>query len=298
MRATEPQVIPCTNPHRLPRRKPRPTLWEWFLIGVVLGLALAGCQRSDSASGIRVATSTSYLEAAARDLMGDQIAMIRLAEPGTCPGHFDIRPSQAAELRRCEALLRFDFQNSLDPIVAGEGTNHARIVEVTIQGGLCQPDSYLAGCHQVADGLVAGGWLARSDADVRLRVVAVRLGALARESTNRVAQAGLAGLPVIASAHQKEFCEWLGLKVAATFRAADTASVAEIDEAIKRGELAGTKLVIANLPEGRRTADALAERLKAKVVVFGNFPLVKDGRVSFDEMVAGNVSELVKVTGR
>jgi ABC-type Zn uptake system ZnuABC Zn-binding protein ZnuA len=288
----------CTNANRLPSWQTGPTLWQRFFIGVALGLALGGCQRSELATGIRVATSTSYLEAAARDLIEDQVEVVRLAEPGTCPGHFDIRPSQAAELRRCRALLRFDFQNSLDGILAGEGTNHARIVEVIIHGGLCQPDSYLAGCRQVADGLVTGGWLARSNADVRLRAVAVRLEGLARESTNRVAQARLAGVPVIASAHQKEFCEWLGLKVVATFRAADTASVAEIDEAIKRGELAEIKLVIANLPEGRRTADALAERLKAKVVVFGNFPLVKDGRVSFDEMVAGNVNELAKVMER
>lgn len=266
---------------------------------VALALLAGGCQRSDNASGQpALAVTTSYLESAARDVLGDNVRVLRLAEPGACPGHFDIRPSQAAELRRCRALLRFNFQNSLDAILAGEGTNQARVVEVTIHGGLCQPGSYLAGCRQVADGLVAGGWLARTNADARLRAVAARLEALGRDATNRVAQAGLAGMPVIASAHQKEFCEWLGLKVVATFRAADTASVAEIGEAISRGELAGIKLVIANLPEGRRTADALAERLKAKVAVFGNFPLVKDGRVSFDEMATANVNELVKVAGR
>jgi zinc transport system substrate-binding protein len=263
-----------------------------------MGLGFAGCERSELARGFRVAITTSYLEAAARDLLGEEVAIVRLAEPGTCPGHFDIRPSQAADLRQCRALLRFNFQNSLDTILAGDGTNRARVVEVTIHGGLCQPESYLAGCRQVADGLVAGGWLARINADGRLQAVAVRLEELGREATNRVAQAGLAGVPVITSAHQKEFCEWLGLKVVATFRAADTASVAEIEKAISGGELAGIKLVIANLPEGRRTADALAERLKAKVAVFGNFPLAKDGRVSFDEMVTANVNELVKVAGQ
>lgn len=266
---------------------------------VALAVLAGGCQRSDNAAGpAALAVTTSYLEGAARDLLGDDVRVLRLAEPGACPGHFDIRPSQAAELRQCRALLRFDFQNSLDAILARDGTNQARVVAVTIHGGLCQPDSYLASCQQVADGLVAGGWLARNNADARLRAIAVRLEALGRTATNRVAQAGLAGVPVIASAHQAEFCEWLGLKVVATFRAADTASVAEIERAISKGELAEIGLVIANLPEGRRTADALAERLTARAVVFGNFPLLKDGRPAFDELLCGNVTELTKAAGR
>jgi ABC-type Zn uptake system ZnuABC Zn-binding protein ZnuA len=136
--------------------------------------------------------------------------------------------------------------------------------------------------------------LSRPNAETRLQAITARLDALSREATNRVAQARLVGLPVIASGRQRDFCDWLGLKVVATFRAADTASIAEIEEAIDAGRLEQVKLVIANLPEGRRTADALAERLKARVVVFENFPALRDGRVSFDEMVSGNVEALLR----
>jgi len=272
--------------------------WGWFLGLLGLGLALAGCRRSDSAAGMRVATSTSYLEAAARDLLGDDVQVMRLAEPGSCPGHFDIRPSQAAELRRCRLLLRFDFQSSLDSFVSGsDGTNRVQVVEVVMGEGLCKPETYLAGCEQIAKALVANGWLAQTNADARVRAVAVRLEKLGETATNRMARAGLRGRSVIASAHQKAFCEWLGLKVAASFRAADSSSVAEIDGAISQGKLAGVKLVVANLPEGRRLADALGERLQAKVAAFGNFPALKNGRVSFDDMVADNVDELVKAVG-
>jgi zinc transport system substrate-binding protein len=78
---------------------------------VLLGLALMGCQRSDAPTGgVKVATTTSYLECAARDLLSEHFTVLRLAEPGTCPGHFDMRPSQVTELRQCRALRRFDFQ--------------------------------------------------------------------------------------------------------------------------------------------------------------------------------------------
>jgi ABC-type Zn uptake system ZnuABC Zn-binding protein ZnuA len=258
-------------------------------------LALAGCHRSEApASGPKIATTTSYLEAAARDLLGENLSVVRLAEPGTCPGHFDMRPSQISELRQCRALLRFDFQKSLDAKLAGADTNNPSVAEITMRGGMCRPDSYLTTCRQVADHLVAIELLSRTNADVRLQTITRRIEALSRDATNRCAQAGLAGSPVIASAHQRDFCEWLGLKVVAAFRAADTASIGEIEEAINAGKLARIKLVIANLPEGRRTADALAERLNARVVVFENFPALRDGRVSFDAMLDGNIEPLLR----
>jgi zinc transport system substrate-binding protein len=267
---------------------------------LVLGLlVLPACHRPDApASGPKIATTTSYLEAAARDLLDDNLSVVSLAEPGTCPGHFDIRPSQVAELRQCRALLRFDFQKALDAKLAGAETNKPRVAQVLLPGGMCRPDCYLAACRQIADHLVALDLLARTNANTRLQAIASRLEALARDATNRVAQAGLAGSPVIASGHQKDVCEWLGLKVVAAFRAADMAGIGEIEEAIDAGNLAQIKLVIANLPEGRRVADALAERLKARVVVFENFPALRNGRVSFDETLSANVDTLLRAAAQ
>jgi zinc transport system substrate-binding protein len=255
-------------------------------------MVLAGCRQSSRSVGPSIATTTSYLEAAAHDLLGDDLPVVRLAEPGTCPGHFDMRPSQMVDLRRCRALLRFDFQESLDAKLAGDGTSGPHVAEITLRGGMCRPESYLSACRQVADHFTKMGLLAHTNSETRLQAIAARLEALSQEVSHRVAQAHLIGLPVISSGHQRDFSEWLGLRVVTTFRAADTASIAEIEEAIDAGKLGQVKLVIANRPEGRRTADALAERLKARVVVFENFPALRDGRVSFDAMLQTNVGAL------
>jgi zinc transport system substrate-binding protein len=268
--------------------------WSVAVLLVAVG-GLGGCgQSGDNAAGPQIAVTTSYLEAAARDLLGDEVAFIRLAEPGTCPGHFDIRPSQVQALRQSRALLRFDFQKSLDAKLAGSESGGPRVAEVAVRGGMGRPDNYLAACRQAAEHFVALGLLAPTNASARLDSIETRLGVLTRDLTNRVAEAGLAGVAVIASGHQRDFCEWLGLKVVAAFRPADTAGVREIEAAIAAGEHAQVRLVIANLPEGRRTADALAERLGARVVVFENFPALRHGRVAFDEMVSANVEALLK----
>jgi len=267
-----------------------PTVTVLFLSALYVGVGPARA----TGGTLRIASATSYLESAVCDLLGGEARVLRLAEPGTCPGHFDIRPSQAAELRRCDVLIRFDFQSSLDAVLEG-GSDQPKILAITVHGGLCCTDSYLNACRQVAEGLVAEHWLSPSEAKTRLAEIEVRLTSLAQSATNQIAQVGLRGRPVLASSHQKDFCEWLGLKVVGTFRASDTIGVREIDDAVKGGESAGTRLIIGNVPEGRRAADALGERLSAKVIMFDNFPTLRNGKVAFDDMVRENVKALVKV---
>ncbi len=257
-------------------------------------LILPSCRRAAPPADVpRIATTTSDLDAAASDLLGDTLSIVRLAEPGTCPGHFDMRPSQIAALRQCRALFRFDFQKGLDAKFHG-ADDPLRVTSVSLPRGMGRPDSYLLACRQMADALSALELVSRTEAETRLREIADRLDALSRDATNRVRGAGLRGVAVIASVRQRDFCEWLGLDVVATFSAADAAGIGEIEQAIAAGKLASVKLVIANLPEGRRTADALAERLEAGVIVFENFPLVRNGRVSFDAMLEANVDALAR----
>lgn len=271
--------------------------YRTWLYSLMLLLSL-GCQKASDAtpSGKRLAATNTYLESAAFDLLGRDVQIIRLAEPGTCPASFDVRPSQVTELQRCRALLRFDFQKSLDAKFQHD-TNTLQMVEVSIHGGMCDPDSYLSACRQLADSFVSLGWLQRDAANTKLDAIAERLKARALWARQQIEQAKLNGRPVLASAHQKAFCEWLGLKVVAAFRPADTASIGEIERAIDAGTYNSVKLVISNLPEGRRTADALAARLSAKMVVFGNFPELKNNQVSFDEMFTANVEALIKAAG-
>lgn len=251
-------------------------------------LSPIGCrQERRAASPPAVAATNSLLECAARDLLGPEAAVLRLAEPGMCPGHFDIRPSQVDEIRRCRVLLRLDFQKSLDAKLGGAGGEGLRIAEVVIRTGLCEPESYLSACRQTAGALVAAGLLGAADANEKLEKIAARVSAAAADCRRQVAD--LQGAPVVASTHQEAFCRWLGLRPAAVFSGSDSAGVGQVDEAVRRGEESGAKLVIANLPEGRKVADALAGRLGARVVVFGNFPALGRGQESFDDLLRDNV---------
>ncbi len=251
-------------------------------------LVASGCGRKETSPPPTVAASTSYLECAAKEFLGEDASVLRLAGPGMCPASFDMRPSQIEQLRACRVLLRQDFQESLETKLSNLKDAGLQVASIKIPGGLCEPESYLSACRQTADAFVSAGLLDRASADSKLEKVAGRMASLGEWAGGKIASANLKGAPVLVGKHQASFCRYLGLSVVATFGGSDTAGVGNIDSAVGPARSAGVKIVIANLPAGRRLADSLADRLGAKVIVFGNFPS-DDG---FDKLIRDNVSAL------
>ena len=265
-------------------------------VAMLLSLLLAACGlRSRPAD---LACGSSYLEAAVRDVTQQPLSMLRLAEPGTCPGHFDIRPSQAAALRQCRLVLRFDFQQALDAQAQAGTPDGPAVGIVSVRSGMCVPETYLEVCQQIIPPLAR--WQQRPPEAYHSQLSAIRqrLQALEHHLRAQVSNAALAGVPVVASKRQRDFCEWLGLQVAGDFVGADIARPSELEKAIHAGRAAGARLVIANLPEGRKAADFIADALGAKVVVFGNFPLPADSGPEFDALLQDNVRVLLQAAQR
>ncbi len=257
---------------------------------------LAGCDRSPGGPTPAVAVSNSYLESAAREFLDPGAGMARLAEPGSCPGHFDLRPSQLGGLRHCRLLLRFDFQAELDRKLSAVVADRMTISAVAVPGGLCEPTSYLEVCRQVAGALVAVDLLLPEKANQQLPAIETRLQELSQWARGRIEQAGLSGAAVVSSRHQAAFCAFAGLNVVTTFSGADTASIEEISAAVREGRPA--RAVIANLPEGRGLADALGARLGVPVVVLHIFPDEANHQWRFDAMVLYNIERLAAIGGR
>jgi zinc transport system substrate-binding protein len=226
-------------------------------------------------------------------VLSRDVPMVRLAGPSMCPGHFDMRPSQISDLAHCGLLVRFDFQRELDARFTVKQGNSRQTAAITVHGGLCVPDTYVSACRQVAEHLVKADFLTRAEADTRLAKLADRMASLRQEVERRIKDSHLHDAPVLASGHQADFCRWLELRMIAEISNADGCSIRDLDEALKAGQSAGVQIVVANEPEGRRSADALAERLHAKVVVFANFP-DPNKKPAFDDMVRRNLAALLE----
>jgi zinc transport system substrate-binding protein len=215
-----------------------------------------------------------------------------------CPGHFDISPTQVRQLKSCTLLLRFDFQQGIEDRLARLREGGLDVQQVQPTGGLCTPDTYVAVCRQVCQVLSRAYPDRANEYETRLTAVESRLAALAAQLRGSVAQSGAAGAAVLCSNHQAEFAGWLGLDPVATFVGSDTETVANIDHCLRKAAGREVRFVIANRQEGTAMAQALADRCRARAVVFSNFPTAWEQGTGFDRLLLDNVRLLCEAVTR
>ena len=261
-----------------------------------LGLFAAGCEKSTNGENdAEIAVTNSYLGSAVLDLCGYDTEVLCLAPPGMCPGHFDISPSQVRQLCDCRVLLLFDFQKQLAETLSRMKEKGLKMALMEEPGGLCVPETYLAVCRRVSEILSTEYPGRKARYRQRLQVIENELKQLQQELFEQIRQAGISSAKVLASNHQADFANWLGLETIATFIGSDIETVAGIDRCIRKAEGQDIRFVIANKQEGTALAKALAERLRAKPVVFSNFPELGREAHGFENLLRANVDSLIRV---
>lgn len=269
-------------------------------LSLVLLLALVvSCRPAGRREGTaEIAVTNSYLACVVRDLCPQGVEVLCLAPPGMCPGHFDIAPTQVRQLRHCRLLLLFDFQGQTEQKLASLQKRGLKTQLVSAPAGLCIPDAYLATCEQVCRMLSEVYPQRAAEFRGRLPVVKDRIVALSAELRASVTGLGLTGAKVLASSHQAGFAAWLGLEPVDTFIGSDLETIASIDRCLKKAAGQEIRFIIANRQEGTALAEALADRLHAKAVVFSNFPEAAGDAAGFDQLLRDNVRLLREAVGR
>jgi len=242
--------------------------------------------------------TNSYLACAVQDLCGEGAGILCLAPPGMCPGHFDLSPAEVRQLAGCRMLLLFDFQQSVEKTLTRLRDKGLKTHLVRAPAALCIPENYLGVCGEVS-GILAEAYPEQAG-PIRERLSAIRdrIEKLGVEMKDAVRESGAASAGVLVSNHQAGFAQWLGLDPVATFVGTDVETVSNIDQCLKKAAAKGVRYVIANQQEGTALADALAERLQVKAVVFSNFPRGGDDATAFDLLVRENVRRLTEAVSR
>jgi len=263
----------------------------------IFALLPGGCgNEADEATRAEIAVTNSYLGCAVLDLCGDDMQVLCLAPPGMCPGHFDISPLQVRQLCDSRLLLLFDFQKVVAGTLSRVKERGMKTAVVEKPGGFCLPETYLTICRDVSE--VLSTEYPERQTQFRQRLLAIEndLKQLRQELLDKMQRAGISSAKVLASNHQADFANWLGLETIATFIGSDVETVAGIDRCLKKAEGRDVRFVIANKQEGTALAEALAERLRAGAVVFSNFPEMRGQSSGFDTLLRTNVEALLQAS--
>jgi ABC-type Zn uptake system ZnuABC Zn-binding protein ZnuA len=216
-----------------------------------------------------------------------------------CPGHFDISPSQVNQLCNCKILFVFDFQQNIEKAIPRIRDKGLKMCCIAPPQGLCIPDTYLSIVKQVVAALSEEKPSQRAYYESRIVEIENRMKNLSRELFEQIEQSKLKNSDVIVSQHQVEFAQWLGLNPVSVFSGRDTMTPTQINRNLQEADQNKVNFVIANKQEGTEFAEAFAEHLKTRLVVFSNFPDGKNLHTQlpgFDALLHDNVNNLTEVS--
>ena len=235
-----------------------------------------------------VVVTTSMLEAATLELRPaiPGLRVVRLVPPAACPGHFDLSPRALEGLREARLVLREEFEGALDGKLAASGVRGARVEAAGVGGSALVPARYAALVAKVAERLGAVYPDRRAALDEAARATRARTEALG--AALRREAAPLAGVPAVASQHQKDFLEFLGVKVVATLPRPDDATPRDLE----RLAAAPARLVVGGVQEGTQAAAAVAERTRAPMATLSAFPGAPGFGAGYDELLRANLAAL------
>jgi zinc transport system substrate-binding protein len=270
----------------------RLTIIQIVFYSIILIILCSCSEKKVKDSRIFVGVTTSYLECAVRDLAGDSFEYVRIAPPGMCPGHFDLKPGLVKDLQKSSALFRFDFQESLDEKVSSWNLGSLSIHPIKAPEGLCVPDSYRSCLKEIYQALCKSFPDRTPLFKSNLEQALLRLDELEKECRKVIQDLKISGLKVVASGHQVYFCRWLEMEVVATFSGGGDASPNDLKNILDKGRESGIRYIIGNLQEGRQQAEAFSNHLDAPLVIFSNFPDMSSGQSSFIDLVKCNIEEL------
>jgi zinc transport system substrate-binding protein len=251
---------------------------------LLLSAACGGAARAQS-----FVVTTTMLESAPDDAF-DGLRVQSLIPPGNCPGHFDLKPRMLAEIRDCDLFLYHHYQRGVEARIVGMGIETEMLV-VTEEGSWLIPSNYWQVVEFLREELArADGPLA--EAEGLRRSARDPLAESARDAQfwkSTADENGWRGVPVIASALQAEFCEWLGFEVVARLPRSEELTPAVLQEMLA----SGAQMIVANRQSDAQSADMLASRLRLPLAVLNNFPARKsDGRSAFRLLGEDNLSAL------
>lgn len=256
---------------------------------VLVALALAGLGGRGAEPALRVVVTTSMIEAAVAAVSGGPqagVEIVRLLPPGSCPGHFDLSGRDLTRLTGAQCVFRHDYQTALDGKLATRLGDNVPTVALDTPGSLLIPRHFLALAEQVQARLAAA--LPAASADLTTHLEQLRRELQAREDETRQTAAPWRDCPVIASAQQREFCAWLGLKVVGELPRAEDLSPRDL-AALQRS---AARAVVGNLQSDGLAASVLAKRLHVPLAVLSNFPGAQGYGEGYLELFRRNLEEL------
>ena len=239
-----------------------------FLILAAVVLVFTSCAQNTEKQ--TVLCGTSMIASLARDI-APGIKNKVIVPPDACPGHFDLKPQDAADIKRAKLVIIHPYQGVLAEAIKKINKNVK--VEILKSSALTTPEGYFNGLSEM-EALLNGYYPGNFDEFEKNRQAAVFL-IMESVTDDQIYISCMRKKKVKAavSAVQKDLAEYFGFVPVAVFGEAEGLTALQISDIIKSAKKGQAAVILSNLNGSHdATADIINKELKLNKAVLLNFP--------------------------
>jgi len=274
------------------KRKLVPVILAVLLLASIFTLLSCTQQSVDIMAG------SSLIANIIQDVADGKLETRTLIPPGTCPGHYDVKPSDIVALANSKALFIHNYQENFENITGliEAAENPDLIIKVIdITGNWMVPAVQAEAVDKIAQALgeidPENAAYYEGKADERAQAILAK----GEDVESELQGAGVEGVTVICAEMQQGFVNWAGFNITATFGRPEDLSPADVNQLITEANQAGVVLIIDNLQSGSATLGASIEQdVEAIPVTISNFPGGFENTETWEKAIDKNVDLLLE----
>jgi zinc transport system substrate-binding protein len=263
-----------------------------LLLGILMTFLSCAQQPADIMAG------SSLIANIIHDVADDKVETRALIPPGTCPGHYDVKPSDIEALANSKALFIHNFQQNYENVTGAieAAENPELIVKVIdITGNWMTPPVQAEAVDKIAQALgetdPENAVYYEGEAAERAQAILAK----GEEVEGRLLEAEVDEVKVICAEMQAGFVGWAGFHITATYGRPEELSPADVEQLVANAIEAGVVLVIDNLQSGATaTSETMAQDIGAIQVTISNFPGGFENTETWEKAIDNNVDLLLE----
>jgi zinc transport system substrate-binding protein len=270
-----------------------------LVLSLVMGMFISGCSMESSAK-LKVVTSTSLMEYIVKKVGEDRVDVTNLVPPNQHPGNFDVKPSDIETLSTASLFLLHGWpgEGYADKLVSSANNPNLKVIKVNVDGNWMIPSVQSAATDKVMNILSDTDSKNASEYQKSAEAYKKTIQVTEANIKDRLTEANVTTVKVIASARQADFLQWAGFNVVATFTSPQALTPQTVKDLVDKGKAEGVTLVINNLQDGQDAGKAIAQDLGAKNLNISNFPGGLSNTETWEKAINTNVDILLNAMAR
>jgi zinc transport system substrate-binding protein len=266
------------------------------IVAMALVCVSTGCSnksKDGNAEIVRsIVTSDTILSGMIASLLPpNRYSIEAILPPGQCPGHYDVKLSDIAKMKKADLIVSFKGMSFMDKTALG---GRAQLLVDAEGRNWMAPDSYVYGLNVLADELSKRFPEDKDDIMRRKEETIRKVKGASNPLIERIKKAGISGKPIIASSMQKEPLEWMGFRVVGEYGRPEAMSTREVVRLSKIGRDQHAIVVVDNLQSGPDAGKGISETLGVPHVVLTNFPSEKGYLATLGENIDAVVTAVMR----